>query len=345
MRLIQVGLGGWGLDWAARVLPLVPGVETVAFVDADPAARLRAGQRLGLAPAQMFPSLEAALGAVAADSVLATVPAAAHAAVADAALRAGMHVLVEKPFTATLAEGAELVALAAARGRVLMVSQNYRFFPAIVTAARLLRAGGFGAPLSASITFRKDWRATGHRYHDIPGPLLLDMAIHHFDLLRMLLGEVAELACKSWNTPESPFREHAAAQAIVQMRRGIVVGYHGSWLSRDLPTLWSGEWRVECEDGVLVFAARGMGGALDDWLELHTQDGTVRRLPLDDVALVDRAGTLAAFAAAVAGDVPANFPSGADNLRSLALSFAAVRSAASGGRWTEPAELLETVAP
>jgi predicted dehydrogenase len=344
MRLIQVGLGGWGLDWATRILPRLEGVETVAFVDADPAARLRAGQRLGHAPAKIFPSLDAALAAVTADSVLATVPAAAHAGVAAAALRAGMHVLVEKPFTATLAQGAELVAAATVHGRVLMVSQNYRYFPAIATAARLLRAGTFGAPLSAAITFRKDWRATGHRYHDIPGPLLLDMAIHHFDLLRMLFGEVEALACKSWNTPDSPFREHAAAEAILQMRSGIVVGYHGSWLSRDLPTLWSGEWRVECEDGVLVFAARGMGGALDDWLELHTQDGTVRRLPLDDVAHVDRAGALAAFVAAVAGDAPPNFPAGADNLRSLALCFAAMRSAASDGRWTEPAELLETVA-
>ena len=345
MRLIQVGLGGWGLDWAARILPRVAGVETVACVDPDPAARARAAQLLGRGAARFFPNLEAALAAVAADAVLATVPADAHAAVVVAALHAGKHVLVEKPFTATLAEGAALVAAAAARGRVLMVSQNYRYFPAIATASRLLRAGAFGAPRSATIAFRKNWQVSGHRYHDIPGPLLLDMAIHHFDLLRVLLGEVAALACKSWNTPDSPFREPAAAAAIVQMQSGLVAAYHGSWLSRDTPTLWSGEWRVECEDGTLVFAARGVNGTPDDWMAVHAQDGSVRRLPLDDMAGLDRAGALAAFAAAVAGDTPPHFPSGADNLRSLALCFAAMRSAEAGGRWTEPADLAETVAP
>ena len=35
--LVQIGLGGWGRDWAREVLPAVPGIEPVAFVDADPA--------------------------------------------------------------------------------------------------------------------------------------------------------------------------------------------------------------------------------------------------------------------------------------------------------------------
>ena len=45
--------------------------------------------------------------------------------------------------------------------------------------------------LSVTIEFRQDWKATGHRYHDIVAPLLLDMGVHHFDMLRMILSRMA----------------------------------------------------------------------------------------------------------------------------------------------------------
>jgi predicted dehydrogenase len=334
MRLIQVGLGGWGLDWARTVLPLVPGVRAVAFVDRDPAAL--AG--LGVAPSMLFPDLDSAVGAVAADAVLATLPTAWHARVCEAALRAGLHVLVEKPFTETLAEARGLAALAAQHGRVLMVSQNYRHHPAVATAADLLRRGVLGAPLGAHVAFRKNWRETKHRYHDIPGPLLLDMAVHHFDLLRMLLGEVTRLTCRSWTTPGSPFREHAGAEVMFEMASGLIVGYHGTWLSQGRPTTWSGEWAIECERGVIAFRARG--APLPDGVRIHTADGASRDVALLSVPAVDRAGTLTAFARAVAtGRALADFSDAADNVGTLALCFAAMRSAARGGEWTDPADL------
>ena len=61
VKLVQVGLGGWGRDWVAEVLPKVPGVEMVGFVDADPAMRAIAAKRLGLDEAVLFGSLEDAV--------------------------------------------------------------------------------------------------------------------------------------------------------------------------------------------------------------------------------------------------------------------------------------------
>jgi predicted dehydrogenase len=334
MRLIQVGLGGWGLDWARTVVPIVPGVRPVAYVDTDPAMLARAHARLDVEPGRLFPSLTAALNAVPADAVLATLPTAFHAGVAAEALRAGLHVLVEKPFTSTLAEACALAALAAEGGRILMVSQNYRHHPAVATVADLIRRGVLGGPLGATISFRKNWLVTNHRYHNIPGPLLLDMAVHHFDLLRMLLGEVARLTCRSWTTPDSPFTEHAAAEAILELRSGLIVGYHGSWLSRGAPTFWGGDWTIECEQGVISFATRG--APLPDVVTVHAADGCARPVALLPVPALDRAGTLAAFAQAVAtGRAPADFTDAADNVHTLALCFAAMRSAAGGGAWVD----------
>ena len=101
MRMIQVGLGPWGLDWARDVLPVVPAVTVVARVDNDREGRIKAAEILGEPPNLSYPTLSAAVDAAEADAVLVTVPLAAHAAIVREALAAGKHVLVEKPFTET----------------------------------------------------------------------------------------------------------------------------------------------------------------------------------------------------------------------------------------------------
>src|SRR4051812_11309310 len=138
-KIIQVGLGGWGSDWAKTVLPEVETAKVVAFVEADPVARRRAATTLGLDAAMIYDSLEAALQAVEADGVLAILPTTGHRIVAEAALKAGKHILVEKPFTSTIAEARSVIALAAEAGRIAMVSQNYRYHAAAMTAADLVR--------------------------------------------------------------------------------------------------------------------------------------------------------------------------------------------------------------
>ena len=102
LRLVQIGLGGWGRNWVEEVTRDTQGVEPVAWVDLDPATRERAVIDLGLPRERVFGSLEQALEQVGADAALVVVPVAAHAPVTRQALQAGLHVLVEKPFTETL---------------------------------------------------------------------------------------------------------------------------------------------------------------------------------------------------------------------------------------------------
>ena len=101
MRVIQVGLGGFGQSWA-KIAQAATGVEFVAAVDASPAARAWAIDTLGLAEATVFADLEGALAKTTADAVLVITPPDTHHAVATAALRAGKHVLLEKPLATTL---------------------------------------------------------------------------------------------------------------------------------------------------------------------------------------------------------------------------------------------------
>src|SRR3974377_2069583 len=112
IKLIHVGLGGWGVDWAQHIYPGNDDVEPVAYVDKDPEALGRAQSKLGAPASKLFPSLSEALAAADAESVVVAVPLPLHAGVAREALLAGKHVIVEKPFTQTLAEAHSLVDLA-----------------------------------------------------------------------------------------------------------------------------------------------------------------------------------------------------------------------------------------
>src|SRR5687767_5542359 len=157
LRIVQVGMGGWGQNWAEIAIPRAGKVvEPVAWVDADPASLAAAGKALTLPADRLFSSLTAALEAVEAEAVLVTTTIAGHVPVALEALAAGKHVLVEKPFAPSVAEAERAVAAAAEAGLLMMVSQNYRFFPAARAAAALIASGELGAVGSIAIDFRRD---------------------------------------------------------------------------------------------------------------------------------------------------------------------------------------------
>jgi predicted dehydrogenase len=333
MRLLAVGMGRIGRYWVERVLPLVPEVELAGVADVDPAALAIIRERLGLPAERCHTSPEGALEATRPDAVLVATTLDGHAAVARAALGAGCHVLTEKPFAPGLTEARALVDLARARGLTLMVSQNYRFYPAARAVADVLQQGRLGRLHEVDVDFRH--RSTvaepdGRRGHRLLAqPLLMDMSVHHFDLLRLLIGREPErVTCHSWNTEWSGFDGPPAAVATIVFDGGVVAGYRGSWLGRGRDTAWAGEWRLTFERGEVWWTGRvGMMSAAGDRVLVREADGEERELALPALPLVDWAGSLAEFAAAVReGREPET--SGRENLGTLALTLAAVESAA-----------------
>jgi predicted dehydrogenase len=344
VRLIQVGLGNWGFSWTREVIPRVAAAEPVAYVDASPEAIRRVQGELGVDPALCFSSLAEAVEAVDAELVLATLRTEAHFPVARAALEAGLNVLVEKPFASTMAEAKALVALAAERDRVLMVSQNYRFQPAPILAAELIEAEALGPVNLVGIEFRRHAPTQGYIYWDFPDPLLADMSIHHFDLMRMVLGDNPKaVSCRTWNAPSSPFLNHPIGVATIEFERGTIVSYRGSWMSGGDTTPWAGEWTMDCSDGEIWWTSRDHFGGKQgpDRLIMKRRGEAPEERALSPAAHTDRAGTLDAICRAIASgtDLP-RFSSGADNLWSFALVQASIQSALRGGEWIDVAEVL-----
>src|SRR6266567_1933252 len=330
IRLVQVGMGSWGRNWVTHVIQHSEDVELVACVDLDAKMLVQAQQLLSISPERCFQTLESALASVEADAVLITGSLPAHVPVALEALNAGKHVLVEKPFAPTIAQAQEVVETAAKRNRVLMISQNYRFFPAVRAVTALVRQGKLGSIGSVRIDFRRYKNTSppgGLGYYQVWQPLLVDMAIHHFDLMRVVLSqEPSQITCETWNPPWSQFVDPAAAAATITFDGGAVVSYRGSWVSPGPKTCWSGEWHIECSGGEIVWTSRDETAA--DRVTIRPLGKRARSVTLPALAVTDRRGSLEAFVQAVqTGQEPES--SGRDNLHSLALMYAAVESASS----------------
>jgi predicted dehydrogenase len=331
IRIVQVGMGGWGQNWAKEVVSANTDIEAVAWVELDAGTLKKAQTELKLPSSHCFLSLTDALSAVEADAVLVTASLPGHVPSVLTALQAGKHVLVEKPFAPTLAEASQLVEEAEQRGHVLMVSQNYRYHAAARAVADLVRRRILGEVLSVNLDFRKyNHKApfettTQYKFRQ---PLLVDMAIHHFDLMRMVLGkEPVQINCQTWNPRGSKFVDPAAGAAIITFEGDTIVSYRGNWVSPGADTNWAGAWHMECELGEIVWTSRGHLGESVILRSLDALAGeTEQVVELPEVTLHDRHGSLAAFIHAIQTGIEPE-SSGRRNLKTLALTLASVASA------------------
>ncbi len=331
LRVIQVGLGGFGRSWAT-VLRGEPKVELVAVVDPAPPAREWAGAELGLSHDRVLASLDDALVTIEADAVVVVTPPETHHATVIASLRAGRHVLVEKPLATSIADARDLVTAADLADRFLMVSQNYRF-RAPARAVRAAIAGGtLGELVAIRMTFGRDtrqlWPPDNFRYA-MRHPLVLDMAIHHADLLRMVTGRnVVRVDARSWRAPDSPYVHDPEVLALMELEGGVPVVYDGSWATRRPETSWNAEWEFIGTSGRLLWTG-GVSNALTGEIFLERWGAPLLSLPLPELPAVDRAGALSAFIAAINGEDPLE-TSARDNIHSLSIVLAWVRSIEEG---------------
>jgi len=238
----------------------------------------------------------------------------------EAALKAGKHVLSQKPFVLDLAEGRRLVALARQNGVKLAVNQNGRWAPRLAWMREAVRAGLVGEVISAhiSIHWNHGWIA-GTPFERIEDLILYDFGIHWFDFLRSVIGPRAQsvfatAARASGQTAKAPL----LAQVLVQIEGGqaslvfdggtphgprdttFIAGTKGS-LQSDGPDL--GQQSVTLTTAARIARPRLQGTWFNDGFR----------------------GAMGALLVAIEDDSePAN--GAEENLDSLALAFAAIQS-------------------
>jgi predicted dehydrogenase len=322
--VVQVGAGLWGQGWA-ELIARGRGFRLAGLVDGAKSVRDWASGTLGC---PTFRELDAALRGVECDAVLIVAPPAVHRPLAEEALAAGRHVAVEKPFALDLADARAIADAAHGARRRAIVTQNYRFRRQPRALRQLVEARELGPLQGGRISCRRDLRGI-HAPRDwrgrMPHPYLLDMAIHHVDLLRMITGkEIVEVDARSWPGPDGPFRHDPTAFGVLTLTGEIAFGYDGTWLAPAASTSWNGDWELVGATG-RAFWNGGVNDALRGRVTLERRDGASAPVALPRLPALDRLGVLHELRRAVAADEEPEC-SATDNLRSLAAVLALTRS-------------------
>jgi predicted dehydrogenase len=326
MKFIVVGVGFWGRKWI-ELLRTHPRASVVGAVDKSETAAEWSQQAYSI---PCFSDLSTAAAKTPADAVLVVTNPSQHKPVILEALDLHKHVLVEKPMVTSMAEAVEIaVAAEQAPGKV-MAAQGYRFLQAAGLVRERLAAGAIGDLRAVKIRFRKHLPEVienpEHSIYALPHSILLDMSVHHVDLLRfMTKHEVVSLTAVEHDTPDNAFKHPSNAFCLMRLQDDIPVVWDGDWCARgSVVTSWEGEWQFVGTrgrlfwDGVIDEAFRTSvrlevpGQATQELMT--TEPVQERRLPLLDhfIDAIER------------GQQPE--PSIEDNRKTLAVVFGSLES-------------------
>ncbi|MGM0384660.1 MAG: Gfo/Idh/MocA family protein [Actinomycetota bacterium] len=192
IRTAMIGFGMSGKVFHTPFLADNPAYSLDLIVTGNPE---RAAQAAGLHPGARIVATPEELFADPADLDLVVVgtPPSTHGTLADAALDAGLHVVVDKPFVPSVADGEALLAKARAVGRVLTVFQNRRWDSDFLTVRRLIADGELGEVITFESRFDA-WKPAGLRSWKGAatlaegGGLLADLGPHLIDQALQLFG-------------------------------------------------------------------------------------------------------------------------------------------------------------
>lgn len=330
-RAVVVGAGGISGAWFPALR--AEEVDVVAVVDLNLEAAKSRIAEFGL-DAEASTDLSTVLAAYSPDFVVDLTVPEAHCEVTCMALEAGCHVIGEKPMASSMAQARQMVQTSERTGRLYMVSQSRRWDPTHSAAARTLAAGEIGGLTVANCDFYIGAHFGGFR-DEMDSPLILDMAIHHFDLVRFFTGtDPVAVYALEFNPRGSWYRGAAAASCIFEMSDGLVFTYRGSWCAEGCHTSWNGDWRFVGERGTLILEKDRA-----PWGERVCGDEGFHR-PLEPVPVAQRVEAPVGMHGALVemlrylrtGQRPQTECH--DNIKSLAMVFGAIESSAEGERVT-----------
>ncbi len=243
----QVKVGIIGTGWVAteRHIPSFQRdrrAETVAILDRNREKVDSVARQFGISAS--FDDIDKFLEQPM-DVVAVCTPPQAHALVVEAAVKAGKHVLVEKPMTLTSEAGRFLETLSEESGLMVCPSHNFKFSRSARKADELILSGQAGEVQSTMGVQLSSWRRRLPTwFKDLPGGLFFDEAPHLLYLMQHFMGELS--VEKAWQTGEAGDEFHKV-EARLQSPRG------DSYL-----TMWFGapfsEWLliIFCSRAVLV---------------------------------------------------------------------------------------------
>lgn len=250
-RAIVVGAGSISNAWFPPIK--TEGVQVAAVVDLREEAAQAQVEKYQLKGARIYTDLDKALAETKADFVVDLTIPDAHCEVTVKSLNAGFHVIGEKPMASSMEQARRMVQASEKSGKLYMVSQSRRWDTKHATVASVVRSGALGTLTTLNCDFYIGAHFGGFR-DEMESPLILDMSIHHFDLARMFSGaDAVSVYCEEFNPRGSWYKGNVAADALFEMTGGLRFAYRGSWCAEGCHTSWNGNWRIIGDKGTMLY--------------------------------------------------------------------------------------------
>jgi predicted dehydrogenase len=327
MKIAILGLGSIGRRHLGNFKAV--GVEKLSAFDADPTQCQAAAAQFPFA--EVVSSVDAALEG--AEGVVVCTPPESHLALAQAAVKLGAHLMIEKPL-AVSADGAEpLLKTCDTRGLRVLVAHNWRYWPPMLLAERLLKEGRIG-PVRAARTeyayhlIRHRYPASDYRQGYMAqarqgGGCLLDES-HAIDYMRWLCGEIVEVSAVVDHISSLEIDTDDIADLTVRFESGAVGNIHMNLFAWNMHS----HFELMGERGVLQWRrfeneVRLYDPAADRW-EIYPSGGQLNDMYVEEARH---------FVACVRGDTTPRCD-GWDGLRTMKVIEAARRSSAER-RWVK----------
>lgn len=328
IRIGVIGYGYWGPNIVRNLVGL-DGCQVVSVCDRNPKALARV-QKLYPAIRVTTESSEV-IDDAAIDAVAIITPVWTHYELAKAALLAGKHVFVEKPFTSTSAQAEELIELAARKNLRIMVDHTFLFTGAVRKIKELVDQGALG-PL---LYFDSSRINLGLFQHDVS--VIWDLAPHDLSIMDHLIGKDPEAVVATGSTH---FGKHAdIAFVTIYFPDSVIAHINVNWLSpvkvrtamiggRDKMLVWNDvevDEKIKVYDkGVTVTSAEGVYNLL---VSYRSGDVWSPKVPQTEALTAELSYFLDCIRG---GDTP--FNDGIAGLRVVRLLEAADRSLAAQGK-------------
>ena len=227
IRAGLIGYGYAGKTFHAPLIGAVPGLELTAVASSN-AAKVHAD----LPTLRVVADPLALIDADDIDLIVIATPNDLHAPLASAALRAGKHVVVDKPFTLDLCEARELVALAQSTDRLLCAFQNRRWVSDFLAVQQCIESGRLGRVTHFESHFDRFRPAVRERWREGSGPgagLWYDLGPHLIDHALLLFG-LPERVQATLGRQRSGALSDDWAHALLDYGEGLKVILHASVL-------------------------------------------------------------------------------------------------------------------
>lgn len=332
MSTLKVAVIGCGSIAKHRHLPEYAGNKQVEIVAVCDIVEERVNEFAKLYEAKPYTSYEELLANPEIDAVSVCTPNYLHAPISIAALKAGKHVLCEKPMATSKEDGEEMIKAAEASGKKLMIAHNQRFVPSHQKARELIEQGELGKIYSFRTAFGhggpEGWSADGKdswffKKEEAFIGAMGDLGVHKTDLLRYILGEeFVEVGAFVETSAKENADVDDTAVCVLKTESGIIGTLAASW-----------SYVAKEDNSTIIYGENAIARLLDDpvnSLILQYKNGAVVKYELGGIQTNDSGGQTSTqvidkFVKSIVenGESPV---SGAEGLKSLQVVLAALES-------------------